>query len=117
MERTQFLEMQLPKYGFGYYLLTESDIRKSPRLNNIKFLLRNAIRFVELKEYEVIRREMELCRHFNWQEIIQEKDSTICLSKICRLIIDGYLYITVDDIWDSKTVVSLNSGYQINRGY
>lgn len=111
LERTRYLSEVLPAYGYQYDILTESEIKKQPRLDNAEFLLRHARKKVGLLEWEAFRKRYVPEGGVWWKNVLSNQCEVLDIFQICTLILDSYLLIDIENLGDSDAVMQFNPTY------
>lgn len=108
-ERSRLMESSLPYYGYGYEVLTESQIRQEPALSNAKLLLRYG-RVTMTKSQELfIMRQFEENEFITWNDICAGKLGPEGKNLVCALILRGFLFTYKEEQIGGKSIVSLLS--------
>jgi len=108
-ERTEYLSKVLPIDGYRYEVITEAEIRKQPRMDNAVYLLRRGRQPVDVLAHEALRQYSKIKGDLCWGNLTKDKSCPINLFQVCRLILEGYLMISLDEVWHEHTPVFLSS--------
>jgi len=109
--RTQLLSEQLPALGFGYLVLTETELRTGSKLENSRRLLRYGRMKPDITTMERIKREYFSSGCCCLGDILSNSNCNRDYPPICRMVLDGILNIDVNRLWYDKTPIAFN--YQL----
>lgn len=103
-ERTAVLRPALARLGYGYALVTEAVIRLQPRLDHVRRLLRYGRHPVDAVARERIRRWVsDQSMPHTWGEILSTPDGIVLRAQICRLVLEGQLWLPLHAAWHDTT--------------
>ena len=109
VERTAFLALNLPDYGYGYRMVLAEILASQPRLDNVKRLNKLGRNPISVPEQESVR------RLFGQQPILQwgmvEAQSPVLLRQVCRLILEGKLSIDLHQPIHAGSHIRSNFNY------
>lgn len=115
-ERTAFLNRELPNHGYRYQLVLAEDLMLDPRISNAKLLLSMGRAPVALYEREVIRRLFATSDTLPWGIFKSNPEIPQLLQQACRLVLEGNLYLDVNQPISDDTMVTWVSKPSINGG-
>lgn len=111
--RTQLLSEQLPLRGYSYLVLTEQEIRRAPRLDNVRRLLRYGRIKPDIQTIERIKREYFSSDECLLGDITLSENCNSDYPTLCRMIIDGMLTTDINQIWNDQTPIALNHKFGV----
>lgn len=106
VERTAFMQSALPHLGFGYRLITANTLGQNPRLDNIKKLLRYGRKSITPESRERIRTAFLESSCMYWGYLTGD-DARTLRGDICRLVLEGFLRIDLNQALESNTQIFL----------
>lgn len=102
--RTESVRVALARKGFGYCVLTDAIIRVEPRLSNVGYLLRVGHCSVSALEAERVRRWLAASpQGRTWGELARQPDSARLRAQVCRLALQGRVWVPLAESWGSGT--------------
>lgn len=106
--RSRVMRTALAARGFGYCVLTEDVIRRQPRLDNVKQLLRCGRADLGLAEREGVRRWLvEGDRERTWGDLLGMAPHSMLPAQVCRLVLEGAAGLPLLENWTRKTPISI----------
>ncbi len=102
-KRTAFLSKELPQFGIDYEVLTEESIEQEPRLGNARYIHRNGWVRVSKAERDIFLHKYAKQGYILWGDVKSNKVPPLNHSKVCNLILEGYLKIPMREVWDDST--------------
>jgi hypothetical protein len=101
--RTALLTQALPKWGYEYRLVIDSDLAKQPRLSNAQILLRFGRTEVSGYEYESLRLIHKRQGVLIWSEACTGAYGTKGREILCSLALREILTVDIDAPWSGNT--------------
>lgn len=104
-ERTALMSALLPSYGYQYLVLLAEDLALNPRLQNADDIKRRGSIDITPLERERIRRMFEQYESLPWGALQQDTHHPGLSGHICRLLLEGYLHIDLNQALTDETPV------------
>ena len=104
--RTRLMTQQLPAYGYHYVVALAEDLRREPRLKNVRLLLRLGRTALTFDQIEFTRRLMGRTDALTWGEVLAGRYSPFTIEQACRLVLDNVLNLNLDVQIDAATILS-----------
>jgi hypothetical protein len=108
--RSALMARDLPMFGYGYRVALAEDLRREPRMRNLKQIRRLARAPANLFAREATRLLLAECHDFTWGEASRGELGHVTLQVVCRLLLEGVLWIDVDQVISANTRVTGPSG-------
>lgn len=102
--RTALLAAHCPAHGYQYGVAISEDLRREPRLRNVRLLLRHGRSPITFEQRELCRRLFQRNQAFSWQSIVDELHAPLTMSVACRLVLEGTLALDVDRDLSTQSV-------------
>lgn len=105
VRRTELLTLALSDYGYRYRVILGEDLARRPRMTNIMILLRFGRRAVPDLIKEQVRQLSQRAGNLTWGAVIGGAIAPIDRSHICRMILDGDLFVDIEQPLSHSTVL------------
>lgn len=102
--RTALLSADCPAHGYQYRVAIAEDLRREPRLRNVRLLLRRGRVPITFGQRELCRRLFLRDQEFSWQAIVEGLLEPLTMSVACRLVLEGTLEVDLDQELSSQTI-------------
>ncbi|HOY83418.1 hypothetical protein [Piscinibacter sp.] len=96
IRRTELMTESLVIFGYGYRLVTDSQLKSGYRLKNSRTLLRHGRRSISPVERERLRRLLEETRGITWGAVLEGVLGDWGRAHACRLVLEGFLRFDLD---------------------
>lgn len=94
--RSRLLSAALPALGYQYCVAMAEDLRREPRLRNVRRLLRQGRGALSLQQREHCRRLLDGDRMIIWRDVEAGKHGPLTLQAACRLVLEGLVNVDVN---------------------
>lgn len=102
--RTALLAAHCPAHGYQYRVAIAEDLRREPRLRNVRLLLRHGRSPITFEQRELCRRLFPRDQAYSWQSIVDGLHEPLTISVASRLVLEGTLTLDVDRELSSQPV-------------
>lgn len=101
--RTVLVRKELARLGYIYRIVTELELAKQPRLQNVQVILWFGRRQASVCEREVVRRIVSREGYVTWGDAYQAAYGRIGRETLCRLVLEGALVFDLSQPLSSTT--------------
>ena len=105
-KRTALIAKELPLHGYQYKMVIAEDLKKSPRLDNLTYLLRFGHGSVTLEERELIRQIFKKSNYQTWGDFQIGSTWGTHHKAICRLILEGFVKVDFNMPLEPSTLLT-----------
>lgn len=94
IKRTELMEVELPKHGYRYRVITDDLLSKEPRMSNILTILKFGRNPINIYEEELFRKNYS--EELTWGEISNGQLGKKGKQILCRKILDGLISLNIN---------------------
>ena len=103
--RNALMASGLPALGFSYRVALAEDLRREPRLGNLKQVRRLGRQALRPAEREVARQFFAREPSVKWSDIDALRLGPLTPAVVCRLVLEGVLWLNLDHVLGRGTAV------------